>query len=313
MRQALYPKVKYPQGHPDLANSLSSLGRLLNSQGAHGEARGYCERALAMRKALYPKERYPQGHPRLAISLNNLGAVLGAQGAFGEARGYYERALSMLEALYPKVKYPQGHPELAASLNNLRALLQDQGAYGEARGCFERALAMYEALYPKERYPQGHPHLAGSLNNLGALLYFQGTYSEARAFLQRGVDMQQGLTDILLATTSEAEAANYLAHLPLIQDLLISVCLHVPGSDGANYARVWRGKAAVVRMLERRQAELFRQAAANPAAHRDIESWHEVRRQLARLLLATADGRDHPERVTQLRQLTADKERSSAT
>ena len=33
MRRALYPKNKFPQGHPDLAASLNNLGFLLESQG----------------------------------------------------------------------------------------------------------------------------------------------------------------------------------------------------------------------------------------------------------------------------------------
>ena len=87
MHQALYPKDRFPHGHPDLANSLNNLGLLLKAQGDYGEARGYLERALAMNEALYPKDRYPQGHPDLATSLNNLGALLQAQGDYGEARG----------------------------------------------------------------------------------------------------------------------------------------------------------------------------------------------------------------------------------
>ena len=57
--------------------------------------------------------------------------------------------------------------------------------------------------------------------------------------------MQQALADTLLVATSEAEAMNYLAQLPMVRDGLISVCLRVPDSDEASYARVWRGKAAV--------------------------------------------------------------------
>ena len=262
-----------------------------------------------MEEALYPKERYPQGHPTLAFSLNTLGKLLEAQGALGGARAYYERALAMTQALYPKEKYPQGHPDVALSLNNLGCLLEAQGSYDEARGCAERALAMYQALYPKERYPQGHPEVETTLMNLGFLLTAQGVYGEAKPLLLQGVDMQQGLTEILLAATSESEAMNYLAQLPLNRDGLISVCLHVPGSDEASYARVWRGKAAVARMLQRRQAELFRQAAGDPAARRDLETWRDIRGQFARLLLATADGRDHPERLARLQQLTAEKER----
>src|SRR5262245_24707541 len=47
--ELLYPKERYPQGHPDLANSLDNLGVLLRDQGDYGGARGYLERALAMR------------------------------------------------------------------------------------------------------------------------------------------------------------------------------------------------------------------------------------------------------------------------
>ncbi len=309
MRQALYPKEQHPRGHPDLANSLNNLGSLLQNQGGSGEARGYYERALAMRHALYPKEQYPRGHPELAQSLDSLDFLLQVQGDYGEAQGYHERALAMNQALYPKEQYPQGHPALADSLNNLGTSLQNQGGYGKARDYYERALAMKHALYPKEQYPRGHPHLVGSLDNLGSLLQAQGAYGEALPVSQQGVDMQQGLADILLAATSEAEAMNYLAQLPLARDFLISVSLHVPESDAAAYARIWRGKATMARMLRRRQAEQFHLASTNPAVGRTIEAWRNTRGELARLLLATADGRDHPERLWRLQHLTAEKER----
>ena len=308
MRQALYPKEQYPRGHIELAVSLNNLAVLLSEQGAYGEARGYSERSLAMRQALYPKEQYPQGHAELARSLMSLSILLHDQGAYGEARSFYERALAMNQALYPKEQYPHGHPDLARSLGDLASALQDQGAYGEARGYHERALVMYQVLYPKERYPQGHPDLAMSLNVLGVVLKDQGAYGEAKPLVQQGVDMQQGLADVLLAATSEAEALNYLGKLPLTRDAFISVCLHVPKSDEANYAQVWRCKAAVARVLQRRQAELLSQAAADPAARRRIESWRNFRGQLSRLALSTADGRDHPDRLAKLQQLTADKE-----
>jgi CHAT domain-containing protein len=188
-------------------------------------------------------------------------------------------------------------------------VLLAQGAYGEARGYQERALATLQALYPEKLYPHGHPRLATSLKWLGALLGGQGLYGEAKPFLQQSVDMEQGLADALIATTSEAEAMNCLGKLALTRNALISVRLQLPGSDDASYARVWRGKAAVARMLQRRQAELFHQAATNPTARRDIATWRDIRGQLARLLLATADGRDHPERFARLEQLSAEKER----
>ena len=65
MNEALYPKGRYPQGHPDLATSLNNLGALSGRRGTTAGA-GLLQAALAMREALYPKGRYPQGHPDLA-------------------------------------------------------------------------------------------------------------------------------------------------------------------------------------------------------------------------------------------------------
>ncbi len=118
IQELLYPKGEYPDGHPDLAESLNAMGFLLKAQGASSEALGYYERALKMRQALYRKEQYPRGHPDLAKSLNEMGVLLNAQGRLRrvQVRGYYEReASAMRQALYSKDKYPQGHPDLAGS------------------------------------------------------------------------------------------------------------------------------------------------------------------------------------------------------
>jgi CHAT domain-containing protein/tetratricopeptide (TPR) repeat protein len=309
MGQALYPKERYPQSHPDLVTSLNNLGLLLKLQGDYGGARGYLQRALEMREALYPKDKYPQGHTELATSLLNLGFLLRAQGDYGAARGYCQRALAMFEALYPKARYPQGHPGLAAILNDLGCLLQAQEDYGGARGYLQRALTMREALYPKERYPQGHPDLAISLNNLGTLLEAEGQFTAALPLLQRAVDMCQDGTELFQGAVSEAETYDYFATLPGTINALLSVSGRLPDQAEATYARVWRGKAAVARAIQHRQAALVLQAGSDAKSRQKLESWREVRRQLARLLLATAEGRDDPGRIGRLRQLTAEKER----
>jgi CHAT domain-containing protein len=97
MRQALYPKERYPQGHPDLAQSLNNLGYLHLAQGDYAKALPLFERALAMRERLYPEARYPQGHPDLALSLNNLGSLHWTQGDYGKARPLFERGLDLYE------------------------------------------------------------------------------------------------------------------------------------------------------------------------------------------------------------------------
>jgi CHAT domain-containing protein len=97
MRQRLYPKEKYPDGHPLLAFSLNNLGGLLWAQEEYTKVLPYAEQALAMRQRLYPKERYPDGHPYLADSLYNLGVLLQAQGEYAKALPYYEQALAMYQ------------------------------------------------------------------------------------------------------------------------------------------------------------------------------------------------------------------------
>jgi CHAT domain-containing protein/tetratricopeptide (TPR) repeat protein len=289
--------------------SLNNLGTLLWAQGSHGEARGYLERALAMNQSLYPKDRYPKGHPELVTSLNNLGFLLQDQGSYGEARGYLERAVAMNESLYPKDRFPQGHPELAKNLNNLGVLLENQGSYPEARGYYERSLAMDQSLYPKVRYPQGHPELALSLNNLGDLLEAQGSDGEAAVLLRQATDMQHALSRELVAATSEAQAMSFLATLPLTRDGLISVSLHVPNCDDETYRRIWNGKSGLTQILHDRQGATLGRAGSDPAIGRTIKGWRDARSRLARLILATADGRDHPERDKLIKDLGNEKER----
>jgi CHAT domain-containing protein/tetratricopeptide (TPR) repeat protein len=193
IREALYPKDRYPRGHADLADSLNNVGESLRAQGLFVNARGYLERALSMKQSLYPKDRYPQGQPDLAMGLSNLGHLLQDLGAYAEARGCYERALTMLESLYPKDRYPSGHSQLAICLNNLAGVLVDQRSPGEARSYYERALAMLESLYPKDRYPVGHAELASGLNNLGSLLHDQRLNGEARRYYERALAMNEAL------------------------------------------------------------------------------------------------------------------------
>ena len=276
MDEALYPKDRYPQGHPDLATSLNNLGTLLQAQGAYGEARGYYERALAMQQALYPKDRYPHGHPELATSLNNLGALLQAQGSYGEARGYYERALAMHEALYPKDRYPQGHPELATSLNNLGSLLQAQGSYGEARGYYERALAMQRGPLPQGPLPPGAPRPGQQPEQ-------PGRHCSGPRVLRRGGDLSPPGGGHAARTGRgppgrhlRGRSDDYLAQLPLSRDALVSVSLHLPDSDDPTYRRIWDGKSAVARILRDRQAAALGQARTNPATQRTIAAWRDA-------------------------------------
>jgi CHAT domain-containing protein len=51
IRQKLYPPVRYPQGHPDLAGSINNLGFLHQAEGEYGKAEPLLARALKMNEA----------------------------------------------------------------------------------------------------------------------------------------------------------------------------------------------------------------------------------------------------------------------
>jgi CHAT domain-containing protein/tetratricopeptide (TPR) repeat protein len=191
--QQVYSRDRYPDGHPDLAHSLSNVGLVLHQQEKYGQAEPFLRRAVAMYQALYPKDRYPDGHRLLALSLGNLGAVLQAQGEYGKAEPFARQALAMNQALYPKEKYPDGHPLLAAGLYNLGVVLKARREYARAEPFYRQALAMNQTLYPKALYPDGHPTLAMSLHHLGALLRDQGEYGRAEPFLRQALEMYQAL------------------------------------------------------------------------------------------------------------------------
>jgi CHAT domain-containing protein len=146
MNQALYPKERYPRGHPYLAASLGSLATLLKKQGEYALAATYNEQAVAICESLYPKERYPRGHRNLATALNSLGYMLEEQGEHAKALPYFERGLTINEALYSRDRYPHGHADLAYNLINRGLQLDLQGEHAKALAFCERALTMYEDL-----------------------------------------------------------------------------------------------------------------------------------------------------------------------
>jgi CHAT domain-containing protein len=193
LREGLYSRDRYPQGHPDLASSLNNLGMLHQAQGEYARAEPLLHLALRMREGLYPQKQYPHGHPHLANSLNNLARLHQAQGEYTRAEPLLHRALQMREGLYPTARFPQGHPLLAESLNNLALLHKAQGEYAKAEPLYRHAVRMYEGLFPTAQFPQGHPSLALSLNNLAFLHKDQGDYAKAEPLFLRAVRMYEGL------------------------------------------------------------------------------------------------------------------------
>jgi tetratricopeptide (TPR) repeat protein len=102
--QKLYPAAKYPDGHRDLAQSLSNMGFVLLWSCSAEKALPFFEQALAMRRRLYPEAKYPDGHRDLAQSLIRMGFVLLWSGSAEKALPFFEQALAMYRRLHPEAK-----------------------------------------------------------------------------------------------------------------------------------------------------------------------------------------------------------------
>jgi tetratricopeptide (TPR) repeat protein len=86
---AIREKVLGPE-HPDTANSLTNLARLLQDHGDVAAARPHYERAIAIREKVLGLE-----HPDTANSLTNLAGLLQDQGDLAAARPLLERSLAI--------------------------------------------------------------------------------------------------------------------------------------------------------------------------------------------------------------------------
>jgi CHAT domain-containing protein/Tfp pilus assembly protein PilF len=191
IQRTLYPAARHPEGHPDLAGSLDTLGFLLREQREFDQAEGPYREALAMRRALYPAAKFPDGHSELASTLHDLGLLLVLRGDYAEAEPLLAEALAMRRRLY--AREPDGHLELAESVVSLARLFQLGGEFARAEQMNREALAMKRKLFPRGRFPAGHWSLALSLNNLGMALEAQGKFADAEPPLRAALEMNRGL------------------------------------------------------------------------------------------------------------------------
>jgi CHAT domain-containing protein len=189
MRRALYPKKDFPNGHPDLAESITNVAFLHHAAGEYAKAEALYREALGMWRALYPKDKYPTGHADLADCINRFALLHKDAGEYAKAEPLFREALGMRRALFPKDKYPNGHADLAMSINNLAVLHEAVGEYAKAEPLYRETLAMCRALYPKDKYPNGCPELIMSINNLAHLHESTGEYSKAEPLYWEALGM----------------------------------------------------------------------------------------------------------------------------
>ena len=152
--------------HPATAQSLTTLGMILQTQGEPEGARPHLERALEINERVFG-----QKHPDTAQSLHNLAGLLQALGDSTSARPLLERAL----ATYREI-YGEGHPSTAQALYSMATLLRTEGDPAAAIPLLEHALKTNEL-----HFDPASQEILLPRNDLGLLYYEVGKIKEAQS------------------------------------------------------------------------------------------------------------------------------------
>ena len=164
--------------HPDVAQSLDSVGRLMHATGDLEAAGSLYRQALEIRRRLLGAE-----HADVATSLDNLATQLHDTSQLVEAERLYRQALEMRQRLLG----PE-HPDIASSLDNLANLLHDRDELDAADAMYREGLQMRQRLLGDK-----HPDIASSINNIAAILHDRDELEAAEGLYRESLTMTREL------------------------------------------------------------------------------------------------------------------------
>lgn len=187
------------RAHPDVANALVELGRILEARDSLRPARACHVRALAI---LGPPERGRDADPDLArlrvrarISIAGIDRALGAHDAAD-----HEFNAALAEA---KRAFGPRDLDVAGILNNLGVLRKYQGRFAEAAAFYRRALPLIEASGDTDA-------LATLFHNMGGIEHARGRYAVGEPHARRSVELREaalGADHVTVAADVAALAA----------------------------------------------------------------------------------------------------------
>jgi tetratricopeptide (TPR) repeat protein len=120
------------RNHPDVANTLSNLGALYETQSRYAEAESMFKRSLAIVEGAFGSD-----HPDVVGRLSNLAVVYEREGRNDEAEQLLKRSLEISERLFD----PSSRV-VSQSLNNLAELYRIEARYADALPVVNRTIAL---------------------------------------------------------------------------------------------------------------------------------------------------------------------------
>ena len=159
--------------HPDVAQSLVSLGELRVAQAEYDTAVTLINDGLAM-----ARRTLPPNHPAIAKDVVSMGLALIEKGDYDKAISVLDTAVALQTSLNPS------SPELSEAISALANTHFYAGHYAVSDTLNRRALAMDRRIYGP-----AHAQVADDLMNLGAIQQEFGNFVEAEKFHRQALDI----------------------------------------------------------------------------------------------------------------------------
>ncbi|MDD5563956.1 MAG: serine/threonine-protein kinase [Thermoanaerobaculaceae bacterium] len=254
-----------------VADTLRSLGLLLQSRGQDAESKPEFERSLA----IFERREGPASL-NVAQVLNDLGNAENRLGDYKDAEAAYDRAI----AIRKKVEGPDTL-DVVPMQSNLALLSVRKGDLAGAERSFRAALAIYE-----KALPPNHPDVALLAGNVGATLVAERKYREAEPFYRQALAIHEKVLgdehpQLALDLANLAEVHRVLGNLPAAASenrrALAILRAKVPATDFrtrfvlVNLATVLDAEAVPAGLREAER--LLREALATDRASPPPDSW----------------------------------------
>lgn len=218
VERSLALRRRHGEMHPEVAESLNTLGAVRYAQGDFAAAEQAYRRGEVISRHLGP-----EGEPHLAVSVNGLAVLAYEQARYAEAETLFRQALALFR------RQTAAHRvEIAVLLGNLGGLRQAKGDYAQAEGLYRESLALL-AQIPSEIGNQVRAFRVTELNNLGRVLLLRGDFAasekterQALAEAERLYDGPHPIIAIILTNLTNAllERGAAAAAEPLAQRVL---------------------------------------------------------------------------------------------
>ncbi|ANB16660.1 serine/threonine-protein kinase [Dokdonella koreensis] len=211
-RQALALREQHaPPGSLAIADSLNTLGVVLEADDRFDEAERLLQQALSIRRELAGTQSMP-----VATTLHNLGLVARGRGDYAASIARFEEAIAI-----KRERDGERSPQVQISLQALAATYARAGQAGRAAELHAANLAL-----SRELYGEISDHVALAENEVGSALHDLGRFGDAAAHYRRAIDLyaqlgSSGQAPLNNLASVYEDMGDYAAAEPLFRQSLV--------------------------------------------------------------------------------------------